>query len=538
MQGSSQPATTTQIQKTELPAWVDAASQQNYAQAQATSANLSPSAPQNVAGQTALQGQAVDMLNQSAATSGGLFGQAASMFGAAGGTPATTQIQGPNPVLFNNTGYHTVDPQKVGYQQSEAANAGGYNAVGAAAGVKDVAAKGFLDRDVNAYMNPYTQQVIDATDTASRRDESLSLMKNADANRASGSWGGSRDAITNAVIQSEGLMNRAQTGAGLRSAAFTNAQGQINTDNASELQAGMANQNSALNTQTLNQNTFLQNALQDLQARQYNATNLQSNNQFNTSLRSNTDQFNSSQNLAGQQFNATNMTNVDQYNGNMNLQKDMFNTGQYMDTQKFNAGAKNTASLTGSQNALAAAQGIAGIGSSAGQLGNAQSLLAANLGQAQQANQQAFLDAQTANAGLGNQDATNALNMRLAALGMSPYGKTTTSNSTSQGGTSSNTGMQVLGGAMSILPMLFSDRNVKKDIKRLGKVPGTDLNKYEFRYKKGFMGNDMGDEKQIGLMAQDVEKKVPGAVHKVNVGGKKVRAVDYGKALSHGFMGN
>jgi hypothetical protein len=538
MGATQQPAVTTQIQKTELPAWVDAASQANYAQAAETSNNLTPSAPQNVAGQNDLQNQAVDWLNQSTTQSRGLLAQAAGMFGNAS-QPITAS---------------TVDPasipklafQQIGYTPTQAAQAGAFNPVAAASGVKDVSAfggardvtaKSFLDANLGAYLNPYTQNVIDATDQASRRDESLSLMKNSDANRASGAWGGSRDAITNAVIQSEGIRNRAQTDATLRSAGFTDAAGRIMQDNANNLTAqqsnqgadiskgqinaniGIANQNSALNTQSLNQNTFLQNALQDLQSRQYDATN-----------RQNSDQFNATNTLAKDQFNSSGKYGADNQNAS-----------NFLNTSLFNAGAQNNAAIQSKSNQLAAAGGMAGLASSAGQMGNAQSLLAANLGQSQQANTQAFMDAAQGNATLGNTDAANALNMKLAALGMSPYGKTTTSNSTSSGGTSSNTGMSILGAGMSILPMLFSDRNVKKDIKHLGKVEGTNLNKYEFRYKKGFEGNTMGNRKMVGLMAQDVEKKVPGAVHRVNVGGKSIRAVDYGKAVqgaSTGFMGN
>lgn len=454
MNTQQQPATTTQIQKVELPAWVDAASQQNYAQASQTANNLTPTAPQNVAGQTALQGQAVDWLNQSAGMSQGAYGLALNSIGGA-----------------SNVAYNPV------------ALWGGARDVSMPTDPGNVTAKGFLDRDVSAYMNPYTQQVIDATNAQSLRDQNTTMQKNTDANRASGSYGGSRDAISNAIIQSEGIRNRANTDANLRSAAFTNAQGQINADNQLDFQGQVANQNKGLtlNSQTIQAQGMNQNA--DIAKGQLNAT---------IGMR------NSDQDLASQEFN--------------------------------------------SNQALNRASAYANLGSAVGQTGNAQSLLAANLGQAQQANIQSFMDAQTANATLGNQNATNALNMKLAALGMSPYGKTTTSNSVSQGGTSSNTGMQVLGGAMSILPMLFSDRNVKKDIKRVGKVPGTDLNKYEFRYKKGFMGADMDDQPKItGLMAQDVEKKVPGAVKRVKVGGKSVRAVDYGRAVqgaSHGFMGN
>lgn len=451
MPSQQQPATTTQIQKVELPAWVDAASQSNYAQAQQTAAGLGPTAPQQVAGQQPLQEQAVDWLNQSAGMSQGAYGNA---FNAIGGAKDVAY----NPVALW----------------------GGARDVSAPAQVANVNAKGFLDRDINAYMNPYTQNVIDATDQASRRDEALSLMKNSDTNRASGAYGGSRDAITNAVLQSEGVRNRAQTDAGLRSAGFTDAANRIQADNALDLTAQTSNQNKDLtyNSQKIQQEGMNQNA-----------------------------------DIAKGQLNAT----IGMNNSNQDLQAQEFNVGT----------------------AFNKANAYMGLGSAVAQSGNAQSLLAANLGQQQQAGNQAVLDAGMNNANAIRQNPIDQLNIKLAALGMSPYGKTTTSNSTSQGGTSSNTGLSILGGAMSILPMLFpSDQRVKKDVKHVGKVGNSDLNKYEYRYKKGFMGNEMGDDKYVGVMAQDVEKKLPGAVHRVNVGGKSIRAVDYGKVAQHGFMGN
>ena len=63
----------------------------------------------------------------------------------------------------------------------------------------------------------------------------------------------------------------------------------------------------------------------------------------------------------------------------------------------------------------------------------------------------------------------------------------------------------------------FSDKRLKKDIKKVGKTDGG-LPVYTYKYK--------GSEKtQMGVMAQDVEKKTPSAVK--NIGGMK--ALDYSK---------
>jgi hypothetical protein len=70
----------------------------------------------------------------------------------------------------------------------------------------------------------------------------------------------------------------------------------------------------------------------------------------------------------------------------------------------------------------------------------------------------------------------------------------------------------------------FSDRRLKKDIKKIGKT-NDGQNLYSYKYKGS-------DEPQIGLMAQEVEKKRPDAVVTTPSGFK---AVDYDKAL--GLMG-
>lgn len=83
----------------------------------------------------------------------------------------------------------------------------------------------------------------------------------------------------------------------------------------------------------------------------------------------------------------------------------------------------------------------------------------------------------------------------------------------------------IIGGLMGLGGKLIglSDRRAKKDIKKVGEVKGLGL--YDFKYKGS-------DTPQRGLMAQDVEKKVPGAVM---TGRDGLKRVDYGRAL--GLMG-
>jgi hypothetical protein len=128
------------------------------------------------------------------------------------------------------------------------------------------------------------------------------------------------------------------------------------------------------------------------------------------------------------------------------------------------------------------------------------------------------------------------LGIRMNALGMTPYGKigSTTGPATTQG---ANPALGALGGAAtgaslaSTLGMaagmygmggigallgLLSDRNDKTDIEKVGKDPDSGVPLYAYRYK----GDPKSYPKVVGPMAQDVEKRFPGSVQKVD--GKRV----------------
>jgi hypothetical protein len=169
------------------------------------------------------------------------------------------------------------------------------------------------------------------------------------------------------------------------------------------------------------------------------------------------------------------------------------------------------------------------------------------------ANQATDLSAATANqgagltAGVSNQSASiNAIKDILAAIGLapttatlpqtelganiglstatfSPYqqmiadliaGGTGQTQGTSAVGTAGSSGLLggLLGGlgnfagstgGSSLIASLFSDRRLKEDIEEVGSVAGFPL--YRFRYKGQ-------PERRLGLMADDVEKRLPSAV--------------------------
>lgn len=140
-------------------------------------------------------------------------------------------------------------------------------------------------------------------------------------------------------------------------------------------------------------------------------------------------------------------------------------------------------------------------------------------GLTEKADRQARIDADIAKFNEPRDRQLEDLNLRLSALGMSPYGKSESTQKTSQGG-SSGTDIGQLGLGIFSLLLGLSDDNEKTDKKKLGKVPGSDLDLYAFRYK----GDPKTYPKSVGVMASDIEKKMPEAVHKIN----GTRVIDYG----------
>jgi hypothetical protein len=187
-------------------------------------------------------------------------------------------------------------------------------------------------------------------------------------------------------------------------------------------------------------------------------------------------------------------------------------------------GLLNTASGIGNQAAGYGNVG-AGIGNTgAGYLNTAANKLAANqqdvtnlmtAGQQDQTQRQNVINADMQKFQEQWQYPTEQLNMRLAALGMSPYGKTTTGTGTSSTETPTDWatvglgGLKTLGGLFGSGGLLaMSDKNTKTDITKL---TDGDIPMYSYRYK----GDPKSYPKVVGPMAQDIEKKYPSAIKKV-----------------------
>jgi hypothetical protein len=85
----------------------------------------------------------------------------------------------------------------------------------------------------------------------------------------------------------------------------------------------------------------------------------------------------------------------------------------------------------------------------------------------------------------------------------------------------------ILGGLFGLGSSLImsSDRRVKKDIKKTGRLMGQNI--YEFRYK----GEDEASPKRMGVMAQEVQKTRPDTVM---TGRDGIKRVDYGRLFKMG----
>jgi hypothetical protein len=111
---------------------------------------------------------------------------------------------------------------------------------------------------------------------------------------------------------------------------------------------------------------------------------------------------------------------------------------------------------------------------------------------------------------------TEMLNLLLASLGMSPYGRTETTTKTEpkQGTDWASVGL----GGLSLLKGFLSEDTAKTDIEKVGIDPDTGLGVFAYRYK-----NDPKTyPKVVGVMASDVQKKYPKAVKRMGKGGKRV----------------
>jgi hypothetical protein len=197
--------------------------------------------------------------------------------------------------------------------------------------------------------------------------------------------------------------------------------------------------------------------------------------------------------------------------------------------------ANQAAGLQGAQLRMGAGQALGAMGLQQAQQGYQDASVLEAIGSKQEDLQSRLLAQDYQRYQDARQYPLEQLSIKANALGMTPYGGTTTQTSPTQ---RSNPALGALGGAAAgasiastlgatggtagwlsgggaLLGLLgLSDETMKEDVEKVGKDPETGLNVVAFRYK----GDPKSYPKVVGVMAQDVKKKHPSQVKKV--GGK------------------
>ena len=160
---------------------------------------------------------------------------------------------------------------------------------------------------------------------------------------------------------------------------------------------------------------------------------------------------------------------------------------------QFNAGAQNAMAVQSAQTNSAMLND-----EQARQMRAIQQLLQG--GQAQQVQGQAALDV--------------PYTMLQRLVGTTPSLNNTGGTKTTETSGGGGSGIAQMG--LGLMSLFLSDENEKKDVRKLGNDPNTGVPLYSYNYKD----DPKSAPKRVGPMAQDIEKRNPGAVMKV--GGKKV----------------
>lgn len=305
------------------------------------------------------------------------------------------------------------------------ASGGGYTAAQMGP-VRDVVAGQFAGTDLNPYMNPYLDNVVNQTAADMERARLIEQNAANDAMMRAGAFGGSRHGIANAETNRNFYDRLGATTGQLRNLGFQNAQQAAFQDIANTMQADLANQGMDFNVGSFN-------AGQTNEARRTGANNATSASIANA---------NNQSQLAAQRLGAVNdarrfgaqaQNDVSRFNSQLGADLSRFNAGAANDTSRFNANSYNTMQQQriGNQSALAAQlAGLSGQGFG----------MANTISDRQQADGQAAQNVtqQLINAAMQQfQNYSNAGNLGLgnlqAGVAAAPTGSGTTTNSSNPG---------------------------------------------------------------------------------------------------------
>ena len=451
----------TQVSEVKLPAWVEAASQENYNFAKdVANQPYQPYTGSTVAGFSPAQNAAFDYAGQNIGAYQGVYDNAIGM-AANSGMSAT-------PYVNDQFSYQSV------YSPTIQNDWRGYAGQPIDANQANVTAQTFKDADVSAYMNPYLDQVESYALQNLQSGTQMGLNNIGDQAARAGAFGGSRQGVQEGALMGDAAKRAGELSANVRAQGYDRALQQITADQNRGMQASLANQAANMQGQIANRDTGLQLASLDQRSQLANQAAM----------------------MQAQLANQAAGLDVNR----LGLQAQMANQNA---TQQDYARQLQAALGMGGL----ADQGNAAFGTDLARL--------LSIGGMQQEQEQRYLDDAYGRFVEAREYPLEQLNTRLAALGMSPYGRTQTTtqnNPTNWGGVVQGIGSGLMGLAM------MSDKSMKTDISKVGKDKDTGLDVYSYRYK----GDPKSYPKVVGLMADEIETKMPEAVKEV--GGKKAVA--------------
>ena len=404
----------------------------------------------------------------------------------------------------------------------------GAGRVGTTFAARDVAAPGaaptmqaasFLGQDLNRYMNPYEQAVIETgledLDRAERARQA-ELNRRATTARA---FGGSRQAVEAGIAAGEAARERNRFVAERRSQAFKEAAALREADVAREQQAGVQNLDVAQRIMDLAQRGQISNQQRDIELSRLGLTAETTNVEAglraeiaNQQAREAADRARLSAETtnvqAGLEADRANQQAIENYM-RMGLTAEEANQRAMLESGRLN----QAAGLSGAEFRLGAGRDLAGFGTTALQnrYGAASALM--GLGSAQQNLYQQFLNAAREEDLRRQQFPLQQLAIRQGAVSASPMNLTQTGTVTSRPSYWDMAG-RVIG---AFAPTPGSDENMKKNIKGI-KNPLDKVNRLkgiEFEWEDGYSeneGEDKGGEEDMGMSAQSIEKVMPEAV--------------------------
>lgn len=469
--GGGQEKTSTQISKIELPEWVNNAAQENYRLAQAIGSKpYQPYTGDKVAGLSDTTNSAIEYLKSN-------VGRGTGAYDAASG--ALNGLLSFNP---STMGYDTVGSRDV------TAGSVGSSTVGAdqiLAGI--INPERLANADLSKYLNPYVAEVEKNALAGVDRQGLLNMNKLRSNAVSTGAFGGSRQGIAEGIMASETARQAGDLSAQLRAAGY---------DKAIEGATGDISRN--LTAQTSNVGNRLQ------------AGTTSANNKLTADLS------NANNRLDADKFNVSSRLSADTGNADRSMQGALANQSTRLAAET----ANQRAMLEAAGIRQNAATGLTGVADAqrAGLMADVGGLL--NAGNVQQSNRQAQLDDAASRFDEAKNYDTERLNLLLASLGMTPYGRTETTNKTETSSGGQDWATAALGG-FNILKGLgaFSDDKAKTDKEFVGEIGDSGIEAWAYRYKK----DPKTYPKVVGVMASQLEKVMPKAVKKIG----KRRIVDY-----------